>query len=541
MLDATGKKLLRLLEPASPLESRCAAARVLGEIGIRDGQIVAALCQALSDSDPALRLQVLAAVGKLRIDQALPELLSRVENGGVEAEAAAQAAARLGPKGTRALQEMMKRVAPGLRRRIAGALAASGTASAETATLDILLDKDPGVVDAAARSLIAEVPSFTPAQRRTLADRILELVKPRKGSPLSAASETALIRLLAALGDPRGAVAFIARIEPPYPAELRATALQALGTLPLSQIRHKLSRILGCACDPDFRVAAPALMILKTVPVTDGILHEWLILLDAPDVAVRRFAVEKLAGKDSPEVAEALLRQLQHPDAGLRKEARARLAQTEHGREALARELLEARKADEAWMLARLQESFVSSYSPGLRKKILAQACAYLEAGDRRAEPLLYLLSEASAAALRERLAARALALRNKKAYDRALRYLRFLARDPACGEALRFEAAACALKLSKHDLATEARTRDPALQQLARLVHSHEVDPAERLKQAKWLAAEDLFYVGFHFSEGNRLEREFGAQALRLASQRSPRSKLAKDAKSKLRCTGLA
>jgi hypothetical protein len=115
------------------------------------------------------------------------------------------------------------------------------------------------------------------------------------------------------------------------------------------------------------------------------------------------------------------------------------------------------------------------------------------------------------------------------------------LTRDPACGEALRFEMAACGLKASEHDLAVESRTADPSLQQFARLVRSHDVDPADRLKQAKWLGPEDLFYVGFHFAEGDRQEREFGAQALRLAIQRSPRSKLAKDAKSKLRSTGLA
>jgi hypothetical protein len=541
MLDSTGKKLLRLLDPALPLELRCAAVKVLGEIGTRDGQIATALCRTLDDPERVLRFQVLVAIGQLRIDQALPGLLIRIQEGGEEAEAAAQAAARLGTKGTRALQELMRQVAPGLRRRIAGALAAGGTASAETATLDILLDKDPGVVDAAARSLIAEVPSFTAAQRRTLADHILELVKPRKGSPLASASETALIRLLAALHDPRGASAFWARIEPHHLPELRATALQALGTLPLPSSNDKLSRILACACDPDFRVAAPALMILKTVPVKDGTTREWLILFDAADVAVRRFAVEKLAGKDSPQLAEALLRQLQHPDAGLRKEARTRLAQTEHGREALARELLEAQTPADAWMLARAQEPVVHSYSAGIRKKILAEACAYLEAGDRRAEALLYLLQEADAAALREELEVRALAWRKKKAYDMALRYLRLLTRDPACGEALRFETSVCALKVSKQDLAIDSRAADPALQQLARLVHNHDVDPADRLKQAKWLAPEDLFYVGFHFTEGNRQEREFGAQALRLAIQRSPRSKLAKDAKSKLRSAGLA
>jgi HEAT repeat protein len=541
MLDATAKKLLRLLEPGHPPEVRSAAARVLGEIGTRDEQIATLLCEALNDPDPALRLQILVAIGQLKIDQALPQLLVRIQEGGAEAEVAAQAAARLGPKGTRALQELMSQVAPGLRRRIASALAAAGTASAGTATIDVLLDKDPDVVDAAARSLIAEVPSLSAAQRRALADRVLELVKPQKRSSLSPASETALIRLLAALGDPRGATAFWARIEPPHPVELRAAALQALGTLPVSQGGDKLKRLLACACDPDFRVAAPALMILKTVPVTDRTLQNWLTLLQAPDVAVRRFALNKLAGKDTPQVADQFLQQLSHPDQTLREEARARLVQTEHGREALAAAVLEAQSPAEAWSLARAQAPFVRAYPAKLRAKLFSQACTDLEAGDRRADALLFLLHEADATAFREQMETRALALRKKKAYAQALVYFRLLAREPACGEAIRFEMAACGLKVSERDLAVESRMADPSLQQLARLVHSHDIDPAERLKQAKWLAPEELFYVGFHFVEGNRQEREFGAAALRLAIQRSPRSKLAKDAKSKLRSAGLA
>src|SRR5207253_2271081 len=82
------------------------------------------------------------------------------------------AAARLGTRGTRALHDLMGKVAPGIRRRIAAALAAAGTPSAEIIAVDTLLDSDPGVVDAAVRTLIAEVPSLSDAHRRTLANHL---------------------------------------------------------------------------------------------------------------------------------------------------------------------------------------------------------------------------------------------------------------------------------------------------------------------------------------------------------------------------------
>src|SRR5581483_11521565 len=160
----------------------------------------------------------------------------------------------LGAKGTKALRELMQHTTPGLRRRIAGALAAAGTASAESAALEALLDTDPGVVDAAARSLLEKIPQFSREHRRSLAEQVLDLMKVPKGQTLPAPSEAAFLRILAALGDPRGEAAFWARLDPAHPPELRAAALQALGTLPLPTSGDKLQKLLACAADSDFRV-----------------------------------------------------------------------------------------------------------------------------------------------------------------------------------------------------------------------------------------------------------------------------------------------
>jgi HEAT repeat protein len=84
MVDATGKKLLRLLRPEHPPEVRAAAALVLGELGTRDAELTEALCGALDDAEQGVRLMALAAVGKLRLEPALPRLLTRIKEGGPE-------------------------------------------------------------------------------------------------------------------------------------------------------------------------------------------------------------------------------------------------------------------------------------------------------------------------------------------------------------------------------------------------------------------------------------------------------------------------
>jgi HEAT repeat protein len=538
MTDTT-KKVLRLLHPDQPLEVRCAAVLVLSEIGGKDAELARVFCEALKASEARLRMHVIQAVGKLRIEAALPHLLERIQEGGEEAEQAAQAAAKLGAKGTRALQELMPKVAPGLRRYIASALAAAGTASAETAAVAVLLDRDPGVVEAAGRSLLAQVPALTPAHRKALADQLLALISNKK-EPLSASTEVVVLRVLAALDDPRTEAVLWERIVPPYPLEVRTAALQALGKWATSPTKEQLKRLFACAADSDFRLAAPALVLLKDLPVSERTVPEWLTLLQASDVAVRKLALDKIGDRDTAEVAKALLQQIQHPDRSLRDSALARLTQLKQGRKALTTALLEADSPDRAWMLARAQAPFVRTYPAEWREQVFAQVCDYLESNDRRADALLFLLREADATELRQRLEDRALYWRKKKAYETALLYLRLLLRDPSSGFPIRLELACCGLKVSPHDLAPEARASDPCLQQFATLCQGYEAELSAALEKIKWLSPEDLYYLGFHFAEQAGQQKQFGGKVLRLLVKRSPRTKLAQAAKRKLRGAGL-
>ena len=261
----------------------------------------------MEDAESSVRIAAIRTVGKLRIEPALPRLLARIKEGGEEADAAAHAAAHLGAKGTRALQELMPKVAPGLRRYIAAALAGGGTASATAAAAAVLLDKDPGVVEAAVRSLAEQIPALAAPQRQAWTDHLLELAGDRK-TTMSPLNQAAVVRLLAALDDPRAGAALWDKVAAPHPPEVRAAALQAVGKWADSPTKDQLRRLFASAADKDFRIAAPALVILQRLPVNDRLASEWLELLHAPDVAVRRLALEKVGDRDTAETAAALVR-----------------------------------------------------------------------------------------------------------------------------------------------------------------------------------------------------------------------------------------
>jgi hypothetical protein len=432
----------------------------------------------------------------------------------------------------------MPKVAPGLRRYIAAALASGGT-GADAAALAMLRGKDPNVVESAVRSLVGKIPTLTKAQHRALTEELLHLAGNKK-APLPTSTEAAVVRLLAVLDDPRAADALWDRVSPPHPVEIRAAALQALGKWVSSPGKDQLQRLFAAAGEADFRVAAPALMMLQRLPAGAKALPGWLTLLRAPDVAVRRLALEKIGDRDDAEVVEALLEQTRHPDRQLREGSYARLTATEAGRKALTKALLTAEHADQAWPLAKALVPFAGKFSPKWRESVFKDACEYLEENDRRADALIYLLREADGEELRERVQEKALAWRKKKDYAKAILYLRLLTRDPSAGWDIRLELACCGLKVSAQAVATDARAADPALHQFAQLCQQDPAGLFQQLGKIKWLDPEDLYYLGFHFVEQGGYQRQFGADVLKLAIKRAGRSKVAQAAKSKLRSVGL-
>ena len=196
-------------------------------------------------------------------------------------EPAVHAASLLGARGATLMGKVMHDVRPALRSRIAAVLAKSNTGNALVVTAAGLLDEDPHVIEATARSLAMEVPAYTPQQRNVLAKFLIESLGVKKIPPKS---EAALLRVLSALHEPKAEEIFWSRIVPPYASDVRAAALQSLGgAAPTTEKR--LQALLTCAGEKDFQIVAAALMILSKVPVNPKNSRHWLKLLEAPDVA----------------------------------------------------------------------------------------------------------------------------------------------------------------------------------------------------------------------------------------------------------------
>lgn len=538
MADSTLSRLLQIVASGETKELRHAALTVLGSVcGAAERNVVKTLVATLDDEDQDLRMAAIEALGQLHAEEALTSLERFVRQGGLELEAAVQAASQMGNRGAKLMGKVMNDVSPSVRTRIGAVLAKGGTGNALVITAQGLLDDDAKVIDATARSLATEAPTYSPPQRHALAKFLIESLGDKK---LPSRSEAPLLRVLTTLHDARSEELFWARILHPHANDVRAAALQGLGgSVPATEKR--LQALLTCAGEKDFQIVAAALMILRKVPVNAKNSKHWIKLLESPDVATRRFAVEKLQGIENAEVARGMLSQLRHPDRTLRDEALRTLLAFDAGRTVILEEILEAADIERTWFLARALAPSSRSLSSAQRGKLFAQAAKYHEAEDRHAAPLFFLLREMDHAWTRDQLVAKAQELRKKKKYAAAINYFRLLAQDPACSEETRFELAATGLKESTHDLSADHRNTDPSLNQFARLLQNAGFDLIGHVTKAKWLEPQDLFYLGFHFAEQSHRAKDFGKQVLELVAQRVPKADLGKQAKRKLKSEALA
>jgi HEAT repeats len=533
------EKLIRLTGDDHPSEVRAAAITVLGELGGRDATVNATILESLETDDAAVRVRAVRAAGQLRIDKALPILIERINHGGVEGELAAEAAARLGAKGAAALQDVIHRVVPGVRKYIAAALAgAEADGSKDASGIAMLQEKDPAVIEAAVNTLAGRIPTLDAKRKGALADELFDLAKSKKVK-LTPYGESGVVRLAGLLDDERVEPLLWDRILPPLPAEVRAAAIQGLSKFIDNPGKDQRAKLFQCAADPQFRVAAPAMMLLDKLPVADKQLGEWLSLLDAPDLAPRRFALNKIGAKDTAEVAEKLVEQIKHSDRKYRGDVLAKLSGLSKGRKALAKPLKEAETPEEAWDLARAVAPFAKGDPKTWGDELFAVTAKHLEANDKRVDPLLFVLREAGPTELRDRLEAKAAGFKKKEDFEKALVYYKAAHRDPAAGFSIRLGLATVGLKLSNKDLDVEARARDSSLHHFADLVRQDEPATFKEVESTKWHGAEELYYLGFHFAEHAGVMGEFGGKVLKLLLKRFPKNKLAASAKNKLKSSG--
>jgi hypothetical protein len=404
---------------------------------------------------------------------------------------------------------------------------------------------DAELAEFALNALRGEIDRMEPKERRVVAQRAEALLSAEKKDPQKAAFA---LRLLGYLGDPDSARHLLAYAGGRHKPGVRAAAMASLRR-PLAHTDAKKREKLALAVvpfldDEDAQVAREALGTLQGVALPDGATAQLLKLASTSRHAeTRRFAVERVGQADvGAREATELIAKLEAADPSVRDAAARSLARLPAAAVPLVKALVGADTSDRVRRLAGILRAHQIKLAPAQRETLAARAVSLIEQGDPLAEPMLDVLRQADPARYVETLVTRAEKLRKQGRIAEAWAALRPMVRSgvPMDDDA-RYLAAVVGLKATGKDVLRAARTTDPALSQLVTLLGAG-FPLLGRLRKERDLFPDELFYVGFNFVESTDPdEKDFGAELLGHLHEKSPRSKLGKSAKNKLKLAGMA
>lgn len=526
-------KIVALLDdPAS--ERRVAAAIVLGALRPKSAAVVEGLLGLLETGEPAAVRHGLDALGALGARKAAPSILPLLTSrDGDVRDAAERALVAIGEAVVPLIRERMEDASPEEKRALNQVLAELGGAEAFSTLLTGILasEGDPQAALAARQQVRAADAAL---RKKYLAQTERFLAEQRKGGEHPGAVAAA-IKVLGFLEDPRAVATLLAFAQAAdQPPVVRKEAIIALrfalqtGRAPSTDV---VNALVSAALAEDRSLAQTALLTLGGLELDAQQSQRIQKLAEHPDFERARLAIEHLGRQRTAPAARVLAQLVEHPDRRRADLAVQMLASKPDATDTLARALIASEDAERARFIAKALAPQVRDLGAALKKQLRAEGLARLAAGAAGAEALLDAARMADPGAWLDDL--RALAAKQRKAqkHEEALRTLGVLCRSDQATDDDRYQRAALELKRAHHDRATGARAHDPSLSTLGQLL-ARGFDVGTALRKDKSLGLEELYYVGFHFTERGQ---PLGIELLEAVVERAGRSKLGKMAKNKL------
>jgi HEAT repeat protein len=517
---------------------RCAAAMVLGELAPKDAGVVRALGDALKDANQLLTRYILEAFENTGSRAVVPYVLPLLDAEDIETKLrAASIIAQSGGAMVSELRRQFEKANPQQRRILTDILARIHNREAMQIILDSLFDPDFELVKEACQAVRRHITDAAPKERLTLHKQVVRFMKSSRVKKNDRVLTSCLL-LVGYIGAPDARNILLKYSTPRSLGYIRRNALLGLGGLPLtgsaaSAVGRQMFKYLG---ETDPVIVQLALDIIEKLPLTGSLDGQWRKLLKNKHATVRAFAARKLAATDNPATNRLMMSLLAHDDTQVSEIAAGALARHRKATKLLLNALRRERKVETAWRLAKILKPHSESVDRTSRKEFAALAARDLEAGHPRYEALFYLLRNADPKSVDTVLRDVGLKFKKAKKWGKAVDCLKQLARAESFDRDLRFDLGICYLKQSDKDLAPHLRAEDQALRGFQALLPDRSFKLLDRLKKEKVLDASDLFYAGFHFSEGTGEEQKFGRALLEHVAKRWPNSKDGKAAKNKLK-----
>lgn len=539
------KQLLLMLKSNDP-ERRKAAAVVIGELEITDAGVLGTLGKMAASGDRDAQWTALRALEGIKSVATIRSLIPLLEEDEDLRRRTEDTMAAFGPQVVAPLRRAaLKDPASTVRRRrsIIGIIARAGGRRSVPSLLEFLSDPDLDVARMAGLTIRHGLDTLKPKEKAELLRRIQSLIKrvPRQDPTLPIMA----VDLLASFNQASARKSMMQLARKGYHPNVRRAAL--LGLLRHGQGKRTdpvlVRQLIATLAEVPFQpVPSTALDLLYRMDLGREYERDCIKLVKAIHFPVRTFALRKLTGMESQAAARTLIDAVGSEDPKLRQVALECLQKLGSARKLLLEGFLKARDPATSGYFAAALEPHRDRISPDARRRIVAKGWKLWKKEDPLAGPTLRLGRGLDPKRFYKEALQCAQSLKRARRHDKLAECLRMASRTDFADNDLRFNLAMAELKLSPQDTGRAARAADPALDLLTRLLEQPRFPLLQRLRKEKArLGPEDLFYVGFHFSELDDTRREFGGDVLGLLIKRSPRTRYGRAARNKLKLQGLA
>lgn len=517
---------------------RCAAAMVLGELAPKDAAVVKALGEALPNANQLLTRYVLEAFESIGGRGVVPYVLPLLDSEDMETKMRAAAIiAGAGGAMVGELRKQFEKASPSQKRVLIDILARIHDRDSLQLILDVLFDSDFELVKEACQAVRRHITDASPKVRLALHKQTVKFMTSARVKKNDRVLTSCLL-LVGYIGAPDAHNVLVKYTLPNNLGYIRRNALIGVNGLQLtgSASTAVVKQIFKYLTEADPQIVQLALDIIEKQPPVSSLGSQWTKLLKSKHANVRTFAARKLAANDNPVSNKLMMALLDHEDTQVSEIAAGALARHKKATKLLLDALARERKVETAWRLGKILKPHSATIDKLAIKKFAGLAARDLEAGNGRYEALFYFLRNIDPQIVDGVLNDVGLKFKKAKKWGKAVECFKQLLRSEGFDRDQRFELAVVNLKQSAKDLAPHLRAEDHGLRGLQALLPDKTFKVLDRLKKEKFLDATDLFYVGFHFSEGVGEEQKFGRQVLEHVAKRWPGNKDGKAAKNKLK-----
>ena len=539
------KKIAKLVE-SDDIELAMASLKVTGALKLKNSQIIKGIKKHIDNENPRLKQIAIDTLGKIGTRESVTYLFPIYKNDPNLRLQVGQALAQIGDPVLPTLEKEYEKSGNqrDYKKSLLTVIAHIRSKSSVKFLLGALMEDDLEILKHICYEIRGGIDKMDVKGKAGLQLLVLAMIK-RVQAKKENNALVSLVIILGYLADRKSKRQLVHFLNKKYPFVLRRNALISLGRLGLQGKGNDdvVEELMALFEDHDFAgYQRNFIEILEKLEFPKSVLREIVKHADSKSPEIRRFALSKMSGVDTKENVQLLVNNMFHQDYQVRQSAEDALKKMASSVPLLLKMLAKEESPDRLSRIGNILSFHRGEVSQLRLKEIFVSMEKAIEKyEDVKAQTYFNMLKQINPDFTHHAILKEALALKKKKKHKEEVKLLDLLSSSTVFTKEAKWELLVANIKLSSKDLSSVSRNNDRALSLVSGFIKSQDKDLIKKLFKEKALTPQELYYIGFHFSEKLFEQKQFGVDLLKKLIKKSPRNQFSIQAKKRLQVVGTA